>query len=72
MSNLLGLLGQARAAGYNAHKHVLFTFGNHVLTLNAFNSIRAFTDEQRQAITRLSNKLSKDGPLVQVTVSINR
>lgn len=67
MSNLLSL---ARKAGYDAKKHVLFTLGNHVLTTNVFNSLRAFSDEQRQAITRLSNKLSKDGPLIQVTVSI--
>lgn len=69
MSNLLGL---ARDAGYDARKHVLFTLGNHVLTTNVFDTFRAFTDAQREAITRLSNKLRKDGPLVQVTVSLAR
>lgn len=67
MGNLLSL---ARKAGYDAKKHVLFTLGNHVLTTNVFNNLRAFSDEQREAITRLSNKLSKDGPLIQITVSI--
>lgn len=51
------VLGIALDQGYDNSKHLLFTVGSHILTSNLFHN-GAFTEPQKEAINRLSQRIT--------------